>query len=99
MEEKPVNDVSTDGSTKNTPVPTKDNSTGSSSNLARIAMPHKLIAFPLKPNAVYLQWDYSADGMQGRNSVTHFTVRCQSLDSLAGSNCQDSGKSVVYKIR
>lgn len=65
-----------------------------------IAAPVNLYAFPLKPDAITLQWDYPSKSHSGDSMlspITHFGVRCQAIDSTMASLCSDTSKAVLYK--
>lgn len=67
-----------------------------------IAAPVNLYAFPLKPDAITLQWDYPSKSHSGDSMlspITHFGVRCQAIDSTMASLCSDTSKAVLYKTR
>ena len=66
-----------------------------------LAPPYNLDARPLKPDAIALSWMYSAKGLSAAKPVTHYTVRCETLESpVLGGSCQGvASQSVILKTR
>lgn len=64
-----------------------------------LAAPYNLHAIPLEPNAIGLSWTYSSNSLKASMPVTHYTVRCQQLETrFLGSSCQDTtSQSVIWK--
>ena len=66
-----------------------------------LAAPYNLDAQPLKPDAVALSWMYSAKGLSAALPVTHYTVRCEALESMVlGGHCKGiATQSLILKTR
>ncbi|XP_076438747.1 protogenin A-like [Babylonia areolata] len=65
-----------------------------------LAAPFNLRGIPLEPNAISLSWTYSSENLEASLPVTHYTVRCQRLEThFLGIGCQDTAaQSVIMKV-
>lgn len=70
---------------------------GSKDVPTKLAAPFNLHAYPLKSDAISLQWDYPKEGILERLPVTHFMVQCQEIDSLDTSSCLEHS-SISFKV-
>nr|KAG5691262.1 hypothetical protein BaRGS_015230 [Batillaria attramentaria] len=65
------------------------NAASTSNPPPKLSAPFNLHAYPLKSDAISLQWNYLHKGVEGRLPVTHYVVQCQAISSLDTGPCTE----------